>query len=84
MNARPAMNSKYYTLLIREPDSNWTIHFGDYSRRVVVQERIDIADEGWPRGTLFKIIMTLDRQADIDAKVDELNGVITTRGRANG
>jgi len=60
----------YYSLLILQ-DGKWSIHFGDYDRQVVEDERDDCKDSD-PKAKM-KIISTGDSQAAIDAKVSELN-----------
>ena len=60
----------YYTLLILEA-GKWMIHFGDYDRQVVEDERDDCKYSD-PKAKM-KIISTGDSQAAIDAKVSELN-----------
>jgi hypothetical protein len=71
-------NRKYYTLLVRESDGKWAIAFGDYSRAVVKQEEKD--EYSRPLyGNYFPskdrmIITTGETQAEITAKVDQLNG----------
>ena len=68
----------YYTLLIKStkyanPDINevpvWEIHFGDYDREVVEDERDDVRDTC----RSVKIICTNDDQKHIDHAVEELN-----------
>jgi hypothetical protein len=64
----------YHTLLSRETTvTPWGIHFGDYDRKTVEQEREDILAGGGYRLLNTKIITTNDRQADIDARVARLN-----------
>jgi hypothetical protein len=66
---------KYFTLL-QWQDNRWAIHFGDYDREVVEQERDDLKDS--TEGALkahFKIITTGVRQAEIDAMVAKLNAI---------
>jgi hypothetical protein len=63
----------YYTLLTRGNDSQpWAIHFGDYDRKVVIQERYDVS-QGAIIARETKVIETLDDQASIDAGVAEAN-----------
>lgn len=71
------MSESYYTLLTRNDGAPWAIEFGDYDRDCVEFERDDIKwrcislSEKAPK---FKIIKTSDRQSDIRARVDALNG----------
>jgi hypothetical protein len=67
-----ASSRKYYTLLTREDGSMWTIHFGDYDREVVEQERQDML-EGYHSPKTLRIITTGHLQRDINAAVDRLN-----------
>jgi hypothetical protein len=60
----------YYTLLILEA-GKWYIHFGDYDKEVVEDEKADVKDSD-PKAKL-KIIRTADAQAAIDAAVADLN-----------
>ncbi len=62
----------YFTLLVREDGGPWGIHFGDYDREVVEQERIDGLDYYHKRN--MTIIKTGERQTEIDAAVTALNG----------
>lgn len=62
----------YFTLLVREDGEPWGIHFGDYDREVVEQERVDGLDCYHKRN--MTIIKTGERQAEIDAAVAALNG----------
>jgi hypothetical protein len=61
----------YYSLLILQ-DGKWCIHFGDYDRQVVEDEKQDF-QESYGAACKMKIISTGDSQPDIDAKVAELN-----------
>lgn len=61
---------KYHTLLVREAvHLPWSIHFGDYDRQVVQDEREDIRDE-YPH---ILIIASDADQKSIDAAVRETN-----------
>ncbi len=73
----------YYILLVRDaqPDENgnlcigpWGIHFGDYDRACVVQERDDITEHDYQRRHT-KIIDTFDDQSRIDAVIAAVNEV---------
>jgi hypothetical protein len=60
----------YYTLLERLPGEEWCIHFGDYDRATVEQEKADsIGHHAYQKGTKFKIIKTIDQQSSIDCAV---------------
>ena len=63
------MARTYYTLLVRDnKDADWTVHFGDYDRSVVVDERADITEHEYSKGNT-KIIGSDDDQASIDEAV---------------
>jgi hypothetical protein len=76
----------YYTLLVRnDKQSPWGIEFGDYHRNVVSQERDDYLDTthpmvdgqfDFPKKNNTLIISTGDTQAEIQARVDELNAAL--------
>lgn len=67
--------TKYYSLLILDSISHlWGIQFGDYSKKVVEQERVDSYGGIPPKRWL--IIATGDTQAEINARVKELNDEI--------
>ena len=67
------MSRKYYTLLIRDA-GKWSIHFGDFDRQVVLDEREDCRHgSNETKARDLKIIATTGKQVDIDAKVAELN-----------
>lgn len=61
----------YYTLVSREKktDAKWCIEFGDYDRKVVVQER---EDSKQPK-TEYQILKTLETQKSVNDAVNELN-----------
>lgn len=61
----------YFTLLIKD-DTEWCIHFGDYDREVVADEKDDL-QECYGSACKMKIIRTGDSQAEIDAAVSKLN-----------
>jgi hypothetical protein len=68
--------TKYYSLLIREPNSFlWGVQFGDYSKAVVEQERRDSYRDTPKKNTL--IITTGETQAEIDMAVKLLNDKIS-------
>lgn len=69
---------KYHSLLSREKSTTkgtvdrWSIEFGDYSYRVVLDEMRECKDAA--EGRLeFKIITTGDKQDDIKTEVARLN-----------
>jgi len=68
------MPRKYHTLVVRDGKASpWGIHFGDYDRETVEQEREDGRD--YYKAGDMRIITTSDaRQATIDAAVAKLNG----------
>src|SRR5262245_7010285 len=70
----PTMTRKYYSLLVRDtPTSDWQIHFGDYDRHVVAQERRDIcANDDYTRRNT-RVIATYDTQNSIETAVRLLN-----------
>lgn len=71
------MTKKYHTLLIRTPSQLWTKEYGAYDRKDVQDQLDDEKDGDWPKGTKFKIITTGDKQANVNAAVDELNNELT-------
>lgn len=67
------MARKYFTLLVRDGAGRpWGIHFGDFDRETVEDERRDGRDYYAARD--MKIITTGSRQAAINAAVTRLNG----------
>lgn len=67
----------YYTLLVRDSSSEpWQIHFGDYVRSVVHDEARDLKLEGYYKMKNMLLISTGDKQANIQARVNQLNGVL--------
>lgn len=75
------MARKYYTLVEKDYDSQWTIQFGDYDRETVEQERDDIWESMIERfhgskARTFKIVSSADDQHSIDSAVAVLNGRI--------
>jgi hypothetical protein len=69
------MTRKYHTLIVREDDkSPWTIHFGDYDRNTVWEEKEDLHSNGLGyKKKNMKIITTTDAQADIARAVRRIN-----------
>lgn len=65
------MSNNYYTLVTYE-HNRWSPQFGDYSRKVVEQERVDSYSD--LKRSQTKVICTNAGQADIDAFVAHLNG----------
>ena len=65
----------YYTLIVKCTMTNkWCIHFGDYERQTVEQEREDLLDsEDNLKRRNTKIITTSDEQADINEYVRAYN-----------
>jgi hypothetical protein len=61
------MTNKLYWILLVLEDGYWAMHFGDYSRRVVLEEARDLD----PRVT--KVFNVGETQADIDAAVAKMN-----------
>lgn len=61
----------YYSLLSFR-DGRWGVEFGDYSRRVVMNELRDTRE----RGVKYRVINTLSDQASINSAVRELNLVL--------
>jgi hypothetical protein len=63
-------NKTYYSLLIKDKKTDpWSIHFGDYDRETVDQEKEDVSEDY----AKTRIITTGDSQADIYNAVNELN-----------
>jgi hypothetical protein len=64
---------KYYTVIEKLPDGEWTPQFGDYDRAVADQEMRDMKDSGsFVKGTKLKVITTDGSQQAIMAKCLEL------------
>jgi hypothetical protein len=86
ITARNTMTKRYHTLLVRDDATcPWGIAFGDYSRRVVADERNDLQDNEEYSFDDMRIIATTDDQASIDAEVARLNGrdiLVIARGLA--
>ena len=57
----------YYSLLVKE-GGKWSIQFGDYSRKIVIQEMDDEYS-----GQICTIIKTGDQQIEINRAVEDLN-----------
>lgn len=72
------MSKPYYTLLSLQ-DNRWVIEFGDYDRKVVVQEGNDMRLSG-PK---MKIMKTADKQTEIQKAVDAINSPESIARRAN-
>ena len=70
------MARKYYTLAVREGSvvAPWVPQFGDYSKEVVEQERLDWRD-GSPgyKAKDLRVIVSGDTQAEISAAIAKLN-----------
>jgi hypothetical protein len=69
--------ARYFSLLTKQPDGQWTPQFGDYDEATVKDEYLDYKNcvgRNWPPGTKFKIIATKNStQAAINAAVAALN-----------
>lgn len=64
--------TKYWTLLVKDSVSGlWGIHFGDYDKEVVKQERADVLDSDSKAVT--QIVSTDDKQVSIDSHVNKMN-----------
>lgn len=64
----------YYNLFVKRPGEDWTHEFGDWERVVVKVEEDDMKESGsWEDGTLTKIVTSDGSQADMFAKLGELN-----------
>lgn len=64
--------SKYYTLLILDPETNlYCIEFGDYDRETVMDEGFDREDSD--ESLRWKVIRTDEEQEAIDAEVQRIN-----------
>lgn len=62
------MSRKYYTLLTKDVDGKWYPQFGDYSKKVVIEEsRLGYRKEQ------THIIQTDGKQVSIDKRIAELN-----------
>lgn len=79
------MSRPYFSLLQFEPDldgpGSWGVQFGDYDRQTVEDELDDYAHSGIKRKNL-RIIRTGDKQADIEAKVAEINRLVAAHAEA--
>ena len=62
---------KYYILAVRE-DGRWGVQFGDYDRKVVVDEQLEYWDKGYRRRDTM-IVETMDGQHAIDVAIALLN-----------
>jgi len=72
------MPKRYFTLIAREPDGQWSPQFGDYDRETVNTEKADYVDHigtTWPKGTQFKVIASGDDQTSINAAIAALNSL---------
>lgn len=62
-----------YYVLLSNASGRWGVEFGDYVRRVVMDELRDTRGD-YPKGTKFKVINVAgDTQAAIDAAVAKEN-----------
>lgn len=69
--------TKYYTLVVKEPQGLWSAQFGDWDRATVRDEERDMRQGGgWIRGTKTKVICTGPRQTDVDAAIAALNAAM--------
>ena len=66
------MARKYFTLAVRT-DGKWSAQFGDYDRATVQDELTDYRDHDMKAKDL-RIVISGDRQSDIDAAIAKLNG----------
>lgn len=76
----------YFTLVVKEQVKGgwrWSPQFGDYDRAFVEAE-FDDHREHWTPKSHMKIIETGELQADIDAKVAELNAELRGGCNSNG
>jgi hypothetical protein len=72
------MAKRYYTLcLLYKGADTWSIHFGDYDKQTVIDERLDVLD-GYDADNIaaFKVISTKDDQPSINAAVAKLNSLL--------
>lgn len=64
----------YYTLLVRDDKTSpWAIHFGDYDRECVNDERDGIVDSDEYKKSNTRIFGSADDQPAINAAVAALN-----------
>jgi hypothetical protein len=67
------MTTPYFVCLIREA-GRWAIHFGDYERKVVDQERRDVLDSGELKSSAVIVVRCpRDDQPSIDRMIAALN-----------
>ena len=63
---------RYYSLIVKEVGSPWSVQFGDFDKEVVEQELED-EKHNWPRGTRFRVIKTGAKQEEINSAIRDLN-----------
>lgn len=73
--SKSAKKRAYHVLIVRDDErSRWGIHFGDFIKEVVTQERTDLWENGDHLKKNMKVISSPSaQQADIDAIVEKLN-----------
>lgn len=64
-------NGKYYSLVVKELNGHWGVQFGDWDRKVVVQESYDTYHEY--RKADKRIVCTDGTQKAIDEIVMRIN-----------
>lgn len=69
-------NGKYYSLAVRESNGHWGVQFGDWDRRVVVEEsNIEYGkDKGYKQSDKI-IFYTAGTQKEIDEQILRINNV---------
>jgi hypothetical protein len=68
------MARTYYTLIVRDDKSSpWAIHFGDYDRACVNDERDDITESGEYAKGNTKIFGSADDQTSINEMLAAFN-----------
>lgn len=64
----------YYTLIVRDDkNSPWGIHFGDYDRECVQDERNDICDSGEYTKSNTRVFGSADDQTSINEMLAAFN-----------
>ena len=57
----------YHTLMVREPGAEWFPDFGDYDRKVVMQEIVDRKESiSHAKGTRYKVVSHFDNMNQLD------------------
>jgi hypothetical protein len=71
----------YISIIIREDDGTWGVHFGDWDLEVIRDEELDLIDHGYQSNAEVKQAVTDGSQASIDRIVAQLNAGLHRRAR---